>query len=156
MKPIDPLMGRKHGDDIPAGKDILCVPIGDKGSTAWTAVSADHGLKVTAKSIKGPLAHNSRANEALSLTIMRDDKPVDNTKVQVIVRMPHHDRRMPGGHGPANDPDVKGFDAIAKGQGDYTLPTIDFSMGGPWLFEIRIQDGATVKKAYFASEVGEE
>ena len=70
--------------------------------------------------------------------------------------MPHHDRRMPGGHGPANDPDVKGLAAMPQGNGDYTVPTIDFNMGGPWLFEVQIQDGSTMHKAYFATEVGEE
>ncbi|WP_179137014.1 FixH family protein [Candidatus Entotheonella palauensis] len=149
-------MGHKHGDDISSGKGMLCVPIGEMASTSWTSVSNSPNLHVSAKSVKGVLAHNSRANEALSLSIMRDGKPVDNAKVRVIARMPHHDHRMPGGHGPANDPDVKGLDALTKGKGDYTLPTVDFSMGGPWLFEVHVQDGKTMNKAYFAAEVGEE
>ena len=134
MKQADPLMGHQHGDDIPTGKEMLCVPIGDTQSISWTPVSASPNLHITAKSDKGFLAQNSRANEALSFNIMRDGKPVDPAKVRVVVRMPHHDRRMPGGHGPANDPDVQGFEAMAKGKGGYTggnrsLPT---SLCGEW------------------------
>ncbi|ETX01302.1 MAG: hypothetical protein ETSY1_07875 [Candidatus Entotheonella factor] len=156
MKHADPRMGHQHGDDIPSGKDMLCVPIGEMASTSWTSVSHAPNFRVMAKSVKGVLAHNSRANEAFSLTIMRDGKPIDHAKVRIIARMPHHDHRMPGGHGPANDPDVQGLEAQATGQGDYTLSTVDFSMGGPWLFEVHVQDGNTLNKAYFASEVGEE
>jgi hypothetical protein len=149
-------MGYKHGDDIPTGKDLMCVPIGNMTSTSWTAVSSAPALHVTAPSVKGALAHNSRANESLSLHVTLDGKPVDNSKVRRITRMPHHDRRLPGGHGPANDPDVKGVEAMPQGQGSYTVPIIDFSMGGSWLFEVQMQHGDSMHKAYFATEVGEE
>jgi hypothetical protein len=156
MQPTDHLMGYKHGDAIPTGKGMLCVPIGTMASTSWTSVSAAPAVQVTAKSVKGVLAHNSRANESLSFHIMKDGQPVEQANVHVIARMPHHDHRMPSGHGPANDPDVQGLEARPQGKGNYTLPTVDFSMGGPWFFEVRIQDGDTVHKAYFASEIGEE
>jgi YtkA-like len=152
----DPLLGHTHGDDIPTGTDMTCVPIGDLTSTSWTAVSPSPDLHVTATSVKSVLAHNSRANESLSLHVMQDGKPVEQGKVRLIARMPHHDHRMPGGHGPANDPDVQGFEAIPQGNGNYTVPTVDFNMGGPWFFEIQVQEGETMHKAYFATEVGEE
>jgi hypothetical protein len=156
MKHADPLMGHQHGDDIPMGEDVLCVPIAEMASTSWTSKSASANLRVTATSATGALAHNSRANESLLFNIMRDGKPVEQANVRVMVRMPHHDHRMPGGHGPANDPDVQGLEAQSQGGGHYALSTIDFSMGGAWLFEIDIQEGDTVYKAYFASEIGEE
>ena len=156
MKPTDHLMGHRHGDDIPAGKDMLCVPIGEMANTSWTSVSASPGLHVTAQSIKGTLAHNSRANESLSFNIMRDGKLIEQANVQVLARMPHHDHRMPGGHGPANDPDVTGIEAALDAQGRYTVSTVDFSMAGVWLFEIRIQQNGQTHKAYFAAAVGEE
>jgi hypothetical protein len=87
---------------------------------------------------------------------MRDGRPVEHAILRIMARMPQHDHRMPGGHGPANDPDVQGLKALPQGNGDYTLSTIDFSMSGAWLFEIDIQDGDTIDKAYFASEIGEE
>jgi hypothetical protein len=152
----EPLLGYQHGDDIPTGTDMTCVPIGDMTSTSWTAVSASPDLQVTATSVKGALAHNSRANESLSLLIMLDGKPVEQGEVRLLARMPHHDRRMAGGHGPANDPDVKGFEAMPQGKGNYTVSTVDFNMGGPWLFEVQVQNGNTMRKAYFATEVGEE
>lgn len=156
MKPANQLMGHQHGDDIPIGKDMLCVPIAEMTSTSWTSKSASANLHVTATSRTGPLAHNSRANESLSFNIRRDGNPIEQAKIRVKARMPHHDHRMPGGHGPANDPDVKGLEAQSQGGGDYTLSTIDFSMGGAWLFEIDIQEGDTMYKVYFASEIGEE
>jgi hypothetical protein len=70
--------------------------------------------------------------------------------------MPYHDHRMPGGHGTANDPDVQGFVAQRHEQGRYLVPTVDFSMPGPWLFEIQLQDGTTTSWAYFAVDVGEQ
>jgi YtkA-like len=156
MKPADHLMGHKHGEDIPTGEDMLCVPIGDMASTSWKSMSDASDLNVTANSVSGALAHNSRANESLSFTIMRDGKPVEQADVRVVARMPHHDHGMPGGHGPANDPDVQGLEAMPEGNGVYLLPTIDFSMGGAWLFEVDVQESDTMHKAYFASEIGEE
>jgi hypothetical protein len=152
----DHLLGYKHGDDIPTGKDMTCVPIGDMTSTSWTSVSSSPDLHVTATSVQGVLTHNSRTNASLSLHIMLDGKPVEQGQVRLIARMPHHDHRMPGGHGPANDPDLQGFEVMPQGNGDYTMPTVDFNMGGPWLFEVRVQDGDPMHKAYFATEVGEE
>jgi hypothetical protein len=70
--------------------------------------------------------------------------------------MPHHDRGMPGGHGPANDPDAQGLVAQPVGQGRYTVQPVDLAMSGPWLFEIHVHEGAETRKAYFAASVGEE
>jgi hypothetical protein len=141
---------------IPTDKDMTCVPVGNTTSTAWTAVSASPAWLVTATSGDGILAHNSRANASLSLHIVQDGKPVEHGTVRLITRMPHHDSRMPGGHGPTNDPDVQELAAMPQGKGDYRVPTIDFNMGGPWLFEVQLQDGGTMHKAYFATQVGEE
>jgi hypothetical protein len=55
-----------------------------------------------------------------------------------------------------NDPDVQGIVAQPGGQGRYTIPTVDFTMGGPWLFEIQVQEGSETHKAYFAAAIGEE
>jgi hypothetical protein len=75
---------------------------------------------------------------------------------QLLARMPHHDRGMPGGHGPANDPDAQGLVAQPVGQGRYTVQPVDLAMSGPWLFEIHVHEGAETRKAYFAASVGEE
>ncbi len=135
---------------------MTCVPIGDMASTSWTFVSPSPNLQIQATSLKGVLTHNSRANESLSLNVMLDGKPVEAGAVRLIARMPHHDHRMAGGHGPANDPDVEGLETMPKGRGTYTARMIDFSMGGPWFFEVHVQAGDETYKAYFASEVGEE
>ena len=87
---------------------------------------------------------------------MLDGKPVEEGQVLLLARMPHHDRRMPGGHGLANDPDVEGLAATPKGNGDYAMPTVDFSMGGAWFFEVHLKKGGKMYKAYFATEIGEE
>jgi hypothetical protein len=70
--------------------------------------------------------------------------------------MPQHDHRVPGGHGTANDPDVQGFVVSRNAQGRYEVPSVDFSMPGPWLFEIQIPNGTSTYSAYFAVDVGEE
>jgi len=69
----------------------------------------------------------------------------------------HNDAQgMQGGHGPTNDPDVQGLAAQPLGQGRYTMPTVDFTMGGSWLLEVHVQQGAEVHKVYLAAYVGEE
>jgi hypothetical protein len=92
----------------------------------------------------------------LTLIIRQGSLPVEQAQVHLLARMPHHDQRMPGGHGPANDPDVQGIVAQPAGQGRYTIPTVDLTMAGPWLFEVHVQRGAETYKAYFAADVGEE
>jgi hypothetical protein len=79
---------------------------------------------------------------------------VDGAPVTLVSRMPHHDRTLPGGHGPANDPDAEGLPATARGQGVYTVRTVDFSMAGTWLFEVRVQGGGKTISAYFTARVG--
>jgi hypothetical protein len=133
-----------------------CVTVGDLQATEWTALSSDASLIVKATSLKGPLAHNSRANEAFRFTIERASVPMEQAQVRLMVRMPHHDRGVPGGHGPANDPDVKGLTAQPDGPGRYTVQSVDFSMAGPWLLELQVQEGAKTQKAYVGVAVGEE
>ena len=156
ITPSDHLMGHRHGDDIAIRHDMLCVPISGPASTSWTSVSSSAGLHVTAKSGTGPLAHNSRGNESLAFHMMRDGKPIAPDHIQVIARMPHHDHWMPGGHGPANDPDAAGIEATPNREGHYVVSTVDFSMAGAWLFEVRIKQGDQMHHAYFATQVGED
>jgi hypothetical protein len=152
------LMGYRHGQDILLQEGMLCVPIGRQDDTTWATVSRDSSLSVTAESLRGALTHNSRANEALMLTVRRGDAGAveAQTQVRLLTRMPHHDRRMPGGHGLANDPDVQGLEAQLDKDGRYRLPTIDFSMAGAWLVEVQVQQSGNTYRAYFAIDVGEE
>lgn len=151
----DPLMGLKHGDDVPVTAGRLCVPV-DDAAGSWIAVSAQEGVHVRVRSLKGGLAHNSRANEAFEVEVMEGTKPVEGASVRLKARMPHHDRSMAGGHGLANDPEVRGIEARPAGPGRYTVRTADFSMAGSWLFEIGVSRGGKEVKAYFATPVGEE
>jgi hypothetical protein len=157
-KPQDHLMGYTHGRSITRKEDMLCIPIASPQTTAWKAVSREPSLVVRAESVRESLAHNSRQNEGFKFTIERrgTEQEKDDAQVWLFVRMPHHDHRMPGGHGPANDPDVTGIEAALDAQGRYTVPTVDFSMAGPWLFEVRIQQDGKTYNAYFAGKVGEE
>ena len=150
------LMGYTHGQEIVPQADMLCVPIGSPSTVTWTAVSHAPALTVSAESLKGALTHGSRAHAAFALTVRRDGAPVDAAQVRLLARMPSHDQRMPGGHGPANDPDVQGIAAQPVGQGRYTIPTVDFTMAGPWLLEVQVQDGSETRKAYFAAAIGKE
>lgn len=121
------------------------------------AVSPDNSLQVMTASLRGALAHNSRANEGFDITILRSGgKPLENADVHLFARMPHHDHRMPGGHGLANDPDVKGLAVMPDDQGRYRVNTVDFSMPGPWLLEVVVKNSGETLKAYFAPKVGEE
>ncbi len=153
-------MGDQHGQAIRVQEGLLCVPPGHSTDTAWMATSHDTPATwfVMAASLRDELAHNSRANEGLSLTIVRPDGELSTEPlpVKLFVRMPHHDNRLPGGHGPANDPEVKGIIVEPDQQGYYIVPTIDFSMAGSWLFEVRVQQGSKLYKGYFAATVGEE
>ena len=155
--PHQHLMGYQHGQAIMAGEGELCVPLGHAGDTAWTAVSQGDGWSVAAASLRGELAHNSRANEGFSFAVTAPDgKSLDNAEVQLFVRMPEHDHRMPGGHGPANDPDVTGLPATTDEQGRYRVNTVDFSMPGPWLLQVVVKRDGETLNAYFAANVGEE
>lgn len=151
----DPLMGLRHGDAVPVTAGRLCVPV-DDAAESWVAVTAQGDLHVRVRSLKGGLAHNSRANEAFEVEVMEGKKPVEGASVKLKARMPHHDRSMAGGHGLANDPEVRGIEARPAGPGRYTVQTADFSMAGSWLFEIGVTQGGKEAKAYFATPVGEE
>ena len=63
----------------------------------------------------------------------------EGSSIRLFARMPHHDRDMPGGHGLANDPDMRGLTAIPSSPGRYTAESIHFSMPGAWLVEIQMQ-----------------
>jgi hypothetical protein len=150
------LMGYQHGQAIVLRQGMLCVPIGGQEDTQWMAVSRDPKLFVMAESLRGPLAHNSRANEGFALTVMRQGQDLSQAQVRLLVRMPQHDRHMPGGHGVANDPDVQGLQARRDGKGLHVVHTVDFSMPGPWLAEVQVRQNSDIHTAYFAIEVGEE
>jgi hypothetical protein len=125
-------------------------------ATEWIAVSHDSALVVTAASMTGTLTHNSRDNEALEVMVAHNGAPVKPADMRLFVRMPHHDRRTPGGHGLANDPDVQGLKGRPAGAAHYTVRPLDLTMAGLWLFEVRVQQGTEVHTAYFAADVGEE
>jgi hypothetical protein len=150
------LQGYRHGQEIIPPEGALCVPLANQDATEWTAVSHDSALVVTAASMTGALTHNSRDNEALEVMVTRNGAPVKPADMRLLVRMPHHDRRTPGGHGLANDPDVQGLQGRPAGAAHYTVRPIDLTMAGPWLFEVRVQQGTEVHTAYFATSVGEE
>jgi hypothetical protein len=150
------LMGYIHGQEIVPQAGMLCVPVGSPSALTWTAVGHAPALIVIAESLNGALTHGSHAHATFALTVHRDGAPVDAAQVRLLTRMPSHDRQMPGGHGPANDPDVQGIAAQPVGQGRYTIPTVDFTMGGPWLFEVQVHEGSETRKAYFAASIGEE
>ena len=63
---------------------------------------------------------------------------------------------MQGGMAPPMILDVQGPAAQPLGQRRYTMSTIDFTMGGSWLLEVHVQQGAEVHKVYLAAYVGEE
>lgn len=152
----DHLMGLRHGDAIEVQPGWLCVPVEENAATQWTAMSSVPSLHVSAKSLRGTLAHNSRANEGFEITISENSKPIGDAAVRVVARMPHHDKNLAGGHGPANDPDARGMATKAGGKGRYILNNVDFNMGGPWLFEVQVKRGSKSSRAYFAANVGQE
>jgi len=152
------LLGHKHGEAIKLDEGMLCVPLASPGDTAWMAVSRDKSLFVMAESQRGTLTHNSRDNEGFYFTIMQPGagKPLEKAQVRLLVRMPQHDWHMPGGHGPANDPDVQGLVAEPDATRRYPVQTVDFSMAGPWLFEVQVPQGNDTFSAYFAASVTEQ
>lgn len=152
----DPLMGHRHGEHIKPMQGMLCVPLPSHAMQSWTAVSNDPALHVTIQSLRGKLAHNSRANEGFDLNVMYGGVPVKDAAVRLVAHMPQHDRTMPGGHGPANDPDAQGLPAKAAGEGRYSVPTVDFSMAGAWLLEVQVNQGGKTSKAYVTTRVGQE
>lgn len=148
-------MGYHHGQDIVPTREMLCVQTGKAQARTWTAVGQPGMPVVTVESLKGALTAENRQHASFALSITQAGAPVDTASVRLLARMPHHDRRLPGGHGAANDPDVKGVPAQAAGAGRYTVPLVDLTMDGPWLFEIQIQGDTTTHKVYVAPTVGE-
>ena len=150
------LMGYTHGQEVMPQESMLCARIDGADTLRWTAVGHKGTPAVTVESLQGALTHGSQAHAAFALTVRRSRAFVDTAQVRLLARMPHHDQRMPGGHGPAHDPDMQGIVAQSVGQGRYTITNVDFTMGGPWLFEVHLQLGTEMYKVYFAADVGEE
>jgi len=150
------LLGYSHGQKIVLQEDMLCVPIVGAGTLKWTAISHTAALTVSLASPKGALLHGHRTNATFTLTIRQGDGPIKHARALLLARMPQHDQRRPGGHGPTNDPDVQGLVARPIGPGRYSIPPVAFTMAGPWLLEIHVQQGAETYKAYLAAYVGEE
>jgi hypothetical protein len=153
----DRLMGYQHGPAISLKQGMFCVLIRDSQTTAWFAVSQDAGLSITINSLKGLITGRHNNHAAFEITLWDNDKStaVEGASIHLFVRMPHHDRDMPGGHGLANDPDIRGLTAIPSSSGRYTAEPIHFSMPGAWLVEIQVQQEGKAQRAYFATIVDE-
>jgi hypothetical protein len=151
------LMDYQHGQDIALQEEMFCVAIGAQEAVTWAAVSPDPTLVVRAVSLRGALTSRSPTNATLAVTVSRGSGvPIVQAQVHLLVRMPHHDHRLPGGHGPANDPEVHGLGERPDGPGRYIVPNVDFTMAGLWLVEIQVYEGTRLSKAYFGAAVGEE
>ncbi len=151
------LMDYQHGQDIAPQEEMVCVAVGAQEAVAWTAISLDPALIVRAASLRGALTSRSHTNAALALTVSRGSGvPSAQAQVRLLVCMPHHDHRLPGGHGPANDFEVHGLVAHPDGPGRYIVPNINFTMAGLWFVEIQVHEGTRIHKAYFGVAVGEE
>lgn len=150
------LLGYTHGQVIVPSQDMLCVPLGKAETHTWTTTGTHDAPTVTVTSLQGPLTRSNRTKASFALAVQQGGKSLEAAQVRVLARMPHHDRRLQGGHGPANDPDVRGLAVRPDGQGRYTIPLVDFTMAGPWLFEIQVQHDATVQKVYVAPDLSED
>jgi hypothetical protein len=150
------LLGYAHGQEIVPQVSMLCVSIYDAGTLRWTAFGDREVPVILVESLQGAPTHGGRANAAFALTIRQHRTLVSILQVRVLARMPQHDRYMPGGHGPANDPEVQGIIARPVEQSRYIIEHVDFTMSGPWLLEIHVHQGSETHKAYFAVYVGEE
>ena len=150
------LMGYTHGQEIVPQEDMLCVPIVSTGTLKWTVIGRGEAPTVTMEYLQGAWRRGSRAHIKFALTIRQQGALIDTAQVRLLARMPHHDRSIAGGHGPANDPEVQGIVAQAVGQGRYTSPTITFTMAGPWLFEVKVQQDAEIHTVYLAAYIGKE
>ena len=150
------LLGYRHGQGIVPTHDMLCVPVRGAKDVSWTSTGQYDAPVVQVESRQGPLTPSNRRSASFVLAVQQGGKTVDAAEVRVLARMPHHDRRLPGGHGPANDPEVKGLLAQPEGAGRYSVSLVDFTMSGPWLLEIQVQRDNAVQKVYVAPELGEE
>jgi hypothetical protein len=153
----DRLLGYQHGQAISLKQGMFCVPIRDSQTTAWFAISWDAGLSVTINSLKGLLSSGHGDHAAFAITLWDNHRgaAVEGASIRLFARMPHHDRDTPGGHGLANDPDMRGLTAIPSSPGHYTAEPIHFAMPGAWLVEIQIQQEGKAQRAYFATMVDE-
>jgi hypothetical protein len=154
---VDRLLGYQHGQAISLKQGMFCVPIRDSQTTAWFAASQDVGLSVTINSLKGLLTSSHGGHAAFAITLWDNHRgtAVEGASIRLFARMPHHDRDTPGGHGLANDPDIRGLTAIPSSPGHYTTEPIHFAMPGAWLVEIQVQQEGKAQRAYFATMVDE-
>jgi hypothetical protein len=151
------LMDYQHGQDIAPLEGMFCVAIGAQEAVTWTATSPDPALVVRMASLRGILTSRSHTNAAVAVTVSRGNGvPIAPAQTRLLVRMPHHDQRLPGGHGPANDPEVHGLIAPPDGPGRYIVPHITFTMAGLWFVEIQVHEGTRMHKAYLGMAVGEK
>ena len=129
--------------------------IRDSQTTAWFAISWDAGLSVTINSLKGLLSSGHGDHAAFAITLWDNHRgaAVEGASIRLFARMPHHDRDTPGGHGLANDPDMRRLTAIPASPGHYTAEPIYFAMPGAWLVEIQVQQEGKTQRAYFATMV---
>jgi hypothetical protein len=153
----DRLMGYQHGQAITLKQGMFCVPVRDSNTTGWFAASRDAGLSITINSLQGLLTSRPHAQAAFEITLWDNHRSiaVAGATVHLFIRMPHHDRDTPGGHGLANDPDSRGLPATPASPGRYTVEPINFSMSGAWLVEIQVQQEGKAQQAYFATMVDE-
>lgn len=144
--------GHAHAD----GEHLhgTCIPISEDRTRA-TATSMDGAFTVEARSLRGELTTDAPDNEGFALTILRGgEKRTGLTDVRLIARMPHHDHTISGGHGPANDFEAKGFDAVEEpGTGEYIVDPIDFNMGELWFFTVTFTADGFPREAHFAMRV---
>lgn len=153
----DRLQGYQHGQAISLKQGMFCVPIRTSQTTAWFAANQDTGLSVTINSLKGLLSSRHGESAAFEITLRDNLKgtTVERASIRLFACMPHHDRDTPGGHGLANDPDMRGLTAIPSGSGRYTVEPIHFAMPGAWLVKMQVQQEGKAQQAYFATMVDE-
>ncbi len=134
---------------MPAGAQ--CVAMSVDPMTGFGS-SSDGRYTVEARSLRGAMSPEAPDNEGLSLLIRRDGAPATGLDVRFYARMPQHNSRITGGHGPANDFNVNGMPTAPSTPGSYVVDPIDFNMAGYWLFEARFTADGAERRLYFAME----
>lgn len=140
--------GADGGEVDPAAR---CVSM-SADLTSGVGSSADGMYTVEARSLRGTMSPEAPDNEGLSLTIRRMGTAVSGLDVHFYARMPQHNGRVTGGHGPANDFNVQGLAVTPGAAGTYVIDPIDFNMVGYWLFEARFTAEGAEHRLYFAME----
>lgn len=141
---------------MPAGTpsgDVRCVAL-QSLSQPLSIMSLSGQARFVLESARGPLTADAADNEGFVVRVFdASGTPIKDAAVVIEVRMPHHNRTNPRGHGPANDMEAKGLSAAPQPDGSYKLETVDFSMAGPWLITARATVGARHEKAHWAVSV---